>query len=83
VINIYISDNILIIEKKIIINREKLFIIREHILSLILSMPMATKFDQRKKIKNLVKNKRNQINNLAKNFLLTNFNLIAKNNLNI
>jgi hypothetical protein len=29
------------------------------------------------------KNKRNQKNNLAKNFLLTNFNLIAKNNLNI
>jgi hypothetical protein len=37
--------------------------------SLILSMPMATKFDQRKKIKNLVENKRNQKNNLAKNFL--------------
>ena len=37
--------------------------------SLILSMPMATKFDQRKKIKKLVKNKRNQNNNLAKNFL--------------
>ena len=35
----------------------------------ILSMPMATKFDQRKKIKKLVKNKRNQNNNLAKNFL--------------
>ena len=51
--------------------------------SLILLMPMATKFDQRKKIKKLVKNKRNQKNNLAKNFLLTNFNLIAKNNLNI
>jgi hypothetical protein len=28
--------------------------------SLILLMPMATKFDQRKKIKKLVKNKRNQ-----------------------
>jgi hypothetical protein len=28
-------------------------------------------------------NKRNRKNNLAKNFLLTNFNLIAKNNLNI
>jgi delta-aminolevulinic acid dehydratase/porphobilinogen synthase len=50
--------------------------------SLILSMLMATKFDQRKKIKKLAKNKRNQKNNLAKNFLLTNFNLIAKNNLN-
>ena len=50
---------------------------------LILLMPMATKFDQRKKIKKLVKNKRNQKNNLAKNYLLTNFNLIAKNNLNI
>jgi hypothetical protein len=45
-------------------------------------MTMATKFDQRKKIKNLVKNKRNQKNNLAKNFLLINFNLIASNNLN-
>jgi hypothetical protein len=45
-------------------------------------MPMATKFDQRKKIKNLVENKRNEKNNLAKKFLLTNFNLIAKNNLN-
>ncbi len=42
--------------------------------SLILLMPMATKFDQRKKI-----NIRNQKNNLAKNFLLTNFNLIANN----
>jgi hypothetical protein len=46
-------------------------------------MPMVTKFAQRKKIKKLVKNKRNQKNSLAKNFLLTNFNLIAKNNLNI
>ncbi len=34
----------------------------------ILSMPMATKFDQRRKIKKLIKNKRNQNNNLAKNF---------------
>ena len=34
----------------------------------ILSMPMARKFDQTKKIKKLVKNKINQ-NNLAKNFL--------------
>jgi hypothetical protein len=51
--------------------------------SLILSMPMATKFAQRKKIKQLLKNKRNHKNNLAKNFLLTNFNLITKNNLNI
>jgi hypothetical protein len=51
--------------------------------SLILSMPIATKFAQKKKIKKLVKNKRNHKNNLAKNFLLTNFNLIAKNNLNI
>jgi hypothetical protein len=32
-------------------------------------MPMATKFDQRKKIKKLAKNKRNQINTLAKNFI--------------
>jgi hypothetical protein len=32
-------------------------------------MPMATKFDQRKKIKKLAKHKRNQKNNLAKNFL--------------
>jgi hypothetical protein len=47
-------------------------------------MPMATKFAQRKKIKKLVKNKRNQKNNLAKNFyFFTNINLIAKNNLNI
>jgi hypothetical protein len=30
----------------------------------ILSIPMATKFDQRKKIKKLVENKRNQKNNL-------------------
>jgi hypothetical protein len=50
---------------------------------LILLMPMATKFDQRKKIKKLTKHKRNQKNNLAKNFLLPNFNLIANNNLNI
>jgi hypothetical protein len=50
---------------------------------LILLMPMATKFDQRKKIKKLAKHKRNQKNNLAKNFLLPNFNLIANNNLNI
>ena len=59
--------------------------LREHVAveSPILSMPMATKFDQRKKIKKLVKNKRNQNNNLAKNFLWTNFNLIAQNNLNI
>ena len=35
-------------------------------------------FSERKKIKKLVKNKRNQNNNLAKNFLLTNSNLIAK-----
>jgi hypothetical protein len=35
----------------------------------ILSMPMATKFDQIRKIKKLVKNKRNQNNNLANNFL--------------
>ncbi len=49
----------------------------------ILSMPMAKKFDQRKQNKKLVKNKRNQNNNLAKNFLLTNFSLIAQNNLNI
>ncbi len=35
----------------------------------ILSMPMAIKFDQTKKIKKLVKNKRNQ-NNLAKNFFM-------------
>jgi hypothetical protein len=48
--------------------------------SLILSMPMATKSDQRQKIKKLVKNKSNQINNLAKNNLLTNFYLIANNN---
>ncbi len=34
-----------------------------------LSMPLATKFDQTKKIKKLAKNKRNQNNNLAKNFL--------------
>jgi hypothetical protein len=46
-------------------------------------MPMATKFAQRKKKKQLVKNKRIHKNNLAQNFLLTNFNLIAKNNLNI
>jgi hypothetical protein len=46
-------------------------------------MPMAKKFDQRKKIKKLINNKRKQKNNLAKNFLLTNFNLIANNNLNI
>jgi hypothetical protein len=46
-------------------------------------MPMATKFAQRKKIKKLAKHKRNQKNNLAKNFLLPNFNLIANNNLNI
>jgi hypothetical protein len=32
VLNIYISDNIVLIEKKIIINREKIFIIREKIL---------------------------------------------------
>jgi hypothetical protein len=44
----------------------------------ILSMSMATKF-----VLKLVKNKRNQKNNLAMNFLLTNFTLIAKNNLNI
>jgi hypothetical protein len=50
---------------------------------LILLMPMATKFDQRKKIKKPAKHKRNQKNNLAKNFLLPNFNLIANNNLNI
>ena len=49
----------------------------------ILSMLMATKFAQRKKIKQLVKNKINQKNNLAKNFLLTNFNLITNNNQNI
>ena len=36
--------------------------------SLILWMPMATKFDQRKKIKILAKHKRNQTNNSAKNF---------------
>jgi hypothetical protein len=53
------------------------------IVVLILLMPMATKFDQRKKIKKLAKHKRNQKNNLAKNFLLPNFNLIANNNLNI
>jgi hypothetical protein len=46
-------------------------------------MPMATKFDQTNKIKKLPKKKRNRKNNLAKNFSLTNFNLIAKNNLNI
>jgi hypothetical protein len=59
--------------------------LREHVAveSPILSMPMATKLDQRKKIKKLVKNKRNQNNNLAKNFLCTNFNLIRQNNLNI
>ncbi len=51
--------------------------------SLILSMLMVTKFDQTKKIKKIPKHKRNRKNNLAKNFLLTNFNLIAKNNLNI
>jgi hypothetical protein len=49
--------------------------------SLIISMPMATKSSRQKIIKKLVKNKRNQKNNLAKNFLLTNLNLIAKNNL--
>jgi hypothetical protein len=43
-------------------------------------MPMATKFEQTKKIKKLPKHKRNRKNNLAKKFLLTNFNLIAKNN---
>ncbi len=45
--------------------------LREHVAveSLILSMPMETWFDQRKKIKKLVKNRRNQKNNLAKNFL--------------
>jgi hypothetical protein len=55
---------------------------REYVVvkSLILSMPMATKSDQRQKIKKLVKNKSNQINNLAKNNLLTNFYLIANNN---
>jgi len=51
--------------------------------SLIHSMPMATKFDQTKKIKKLPKNKRNRKNNLAKNFLLTYFISIAQNNLNI
>jgi hypothetical protein len=38
------------------------------------SMSMATKFDQRKNIKKLIKNKRNQKNNLAKKILLKNFN---------
>jgi hypothetical protein len=53
------------------------------VVALILLMPMATTFDQRKKIKKLAKHKRNQKNNLAKNFLLPNFNLIANSNLNI
>ncbi len=51
--------------------------------SLILSMPIETKFDQTKKIKKIPEHKRNRKNNLANNFLLTNFNLIANNNLNI
>ncbi len=64
------------------VRKSQMQILREHVAveSPILSIPMATQFDQRKKIKNLVKNKRNQKNDLAKNYLLTNFNLIAKNN---
>jgi hypothetical protein len=64
-------------------NSQRVQTLRENLAveSLIISMPMATKFVQRKIIKKLVENKRNQKNNLAKNFLLTNLNLIAKNNL--
>jgi hypothetical protein len=50
---------------------QRLQTLREYVAveSPILSMPMATKFDLRKKIKKMVKNKRNQNNNLANNFL--------------
>ena len=71
-------DSVVLKSQRVQTLREKLAVE-----SLILLMPMATKFDQRKKIKKLAKHKRNQKNNLAKNFLLPNFNLIANKNLNI
>ena len=43
-------------------------------------LSIAIKFEKRKKIKKLFKNKRNQKYNLAMNFLMTNF---TKINLNI